>query len=339
MMASQAQGQPGDTPAGGVQPILQPVSAALSEQPSDHQSLVVTEESATIDAVNKVLPAVVTVINQSGMGMGGGTGFFISSEGYLVTNNHVVEGARNITIIYSRGGRAPATLIGTAPEFDVAVLKVEGTVPAVAEWGNSTELPLGANVIAIGSALGEYQNSVTQGILSGFNRQVGPMNNLLQTDAAINHGNSGGPVVNLAGQVIGINTMVVRGNFSDAEGLGFAIPSNVAQSVVRNLIETGNARHPFLGIQYESLNPQLAGEASLSITEGALLNSVLPGTPAERAGLRVGDVIVAINGAPVNDRQPLVSLLLEHVAGDTVTLDVFREGQTFQTELTLGERA
>jgi 2-alkenal reductase len=339
MVAARSRAGVGEGPAGGVQPLPEPVQVTAGELPQERQALVVTEESATIDAVNKVLPAVVTVINRSGMGVGSGSGFFISSDGYLVTNNHVVEGARNITIIYSRGGEAPAALVGTAPEFDLAVLKVEGAVPGVTEWGNSTELPLGANVLAIGSALGEYQNSVTQGILSGFNRQVGPMNNLLQTDAAINSGNSGGPLINLAGQVIGINTMVVRGNFSDAEGLGFAIPSNVAQSVVRNLIETGNARHPFLGIQYQSLNPQLASEAGLSITEGALLDSVLPGTPAERAGLQVGDVVVAINGAPVNDRQPLVSLLLEHVAGDTITLDVLRDGTTFQTQLTLGERA
>lgn len=339
MVAARSQPRSGDALTGGIQVLPEPVQAAVAELPQGRQSLVVTEESATVDAVSKVLPAVVTVINRSGMGVGSGSGFFISQDGYLVTNNHVVEGARNITIIYSRGGEAPATLIGTAPEFDLAVLKVEGAVPAVVEWGNSTELPLGANVLAIGSALGEYQNSVTQGILSGFNREVGPMNNLLQTDAAINHGNSGGPLVNLAGQVIGINTMVVRGNFSDAEGLGFAIPSNVAQSVVRNLIETGNARHPFLGIQYQSLNPQLASEAGLPISEGALLDSVLPGTPAERAGLQVGDVIVAINSATVNDRQPLVSLLLEHVAGDTITLDVLRDGTTFQTQLTLGERA
>jgi S1-C subfamily serine protease len=109
--------------------------------------------------------------------------------------------------------------------------------------------------------------------------------------------------------------------------------------VVRNLIETGSARHPFLGIQYQSLNPQSANQAGLSITEGALLDTILPGTPADRAGLEVGDVIVAINGAPVNDRQPLVSLLLEHVAGDTITVDVFRDGNTFQAQLTLGERA
>jgi 2-alkenal reductase len=305
----------------------------------ESQSLVITEESATVQAVEKVLPAVVTVLNQTQDGGGSGSGFFIDQNGYLVTNNHVVEGARSLTVIYAQGGRAPATLVGTAPEFDLAVLRVDGPVPAVAEWGDSGELPLGTTVIAIGSALGQYQNSVTAGILSGFNRQLGGLNGLLQTDAAINSGNSGGPLINIAGQIIGINTMVVRGGFSgDAEGLGFAIPSNIAQNVARNLIETGEARHPFLGIQYRQLNPQLAAEAGLNITQGALLDTIIDGAPAERAGLRPGDVIVTIEGQPVDDRHSLVSLLLEHVAGETITLEVTRNGQTIQTELTLGER-
>lgn len=310
-------------------------SPAVTEPPS----LTITEESATVEAVEKVLPAVVTVVSRGQVGGGSGTGFFINRDGYVVTNNHVVEGAANLQVIYAKGGRAPAILVGTAPEFDLAVIKVEGNVPAFVEWGNSGDLPLGAGVIAIGSALGQYQNSVTSGILSGFNRSLGGLNGLLQTDAAINHGNSGGPLISLGGQVIGINTMIVRGGLSDAEGLGFAIPSNIAQNVVRNLIETGQARHPFLGIQYQALNPQLATEAGLTITEGALLESVVDGTPAERAGLRPGDVIIAIEGIPVDDRHSLVSLLLEHVAGETISLEVLRDGRTIQTQLTLGERA
>jgi 2-alkenal reductase len=289
--------------------------------------------------VKKVLPAVVTVLNQGELGIGSGSGFFVDEKGYLVTNYHVIEGGRSLQVIYAQGGRSSATLVGTAPEFDLAVLKVEGTVPAVAEWGDSGELPLGANVIAIGSALGQYQNSVTAGILSGFNRQLGGLVGLLQTDAAINHGNSGGPLINLVGEVIGINTMVVRGGMSEAEGLGFAIPSNVARNVVRNLIETGEAKYPFVGIQFQPLNPQLATEANLSVTEGAILEEVIKGTPADRAGLQVSDVILAINGEPVDDRQSLISLLLEHVAGETITLEILRDGQTFETQLTLSERA
>ena len=302
------------------------------------QTLSVTEQSASVETVDNALPAVVTVLTQAGFGRGSGSGFFISQDGYIVTNNHVIEGARNILVVYAQGGRASASVVGTAPEFDLAVLKVDGPVPAVLTWGDSGELPLGATVIAIGSALGEYRNSVTSGVLSGYNRQLADMGGLLQTDAAINQGNSGGPLLNLAGQVIGINTLVARGR-GDAEGLGFAIPSSTARNVVKQLIETGEARHPFLGVHQQALHPQLANEIGLNITEGALIDSVLPNTPANRASLQAGDVIVAINGRPVDDRHPLVSLLLEHVAGDTVTLDIFRDGQVFQTQLTLGERA
>jgi len=217
------------------------------------------------------------------------------------------------------------------------VLKVDGPVPAFVQWGDSGELPLGAGVIAIGSALGQYQNTFTAGILSGFNRQLGGVGDLLQTNAAINSGNSGGPLINRAGQVVGINTMEVRGGgYSEAEGLGFAIPSNVAQLVVRNLIEIGEARSPFLGIQYQPLNPQLANEAGLDIIEGALLETIVDGTPADRVGLRAGDVIIGIDGKPVDARHSLASLLLEHVAGDTITLDVLHNGQTIQMGVVIG---
>jgi 2-alkenal reductase len=258
----------------------------------------------------------------------------------VVTNYHVVEGARDLSVVYAQGGTAPAQLVGTAPDFDLAVIKVDGPVPAVAGWGDSGELPLGEEVIAIGSALGRYQNTVTAGILSGFNRDLGGLRALLQTDTAINSGNSGGPLINTAGQVVGINTAVVRGGVANnAEGLGFAIPSNVASNVVRQLIETGEAKPAFLGIQYQPLNPQLVGETGLSVSQGAMLQEIVAGTPAARAGLQVGDVVIAINGQPIDDRHPLVSLLLEHIAGETITLDVVRDGNTLQTTITLAERA
>lgn len=305
------------------------------------QEIIINDQSSSVGAVAKVLPAVVTVIAQGVQGYGSGSGVFISADGYVVTNNHVVEDAQELVVIYAQGGRAPAKLVGTAPDFDLAVLKVEGSAPAVAAWGDSSALPLGAHVLAIGSALGEYQNTVTSGVLSGFNRELAGLRGLLQTDAAINSGNSGGPLINLAGQIVGINTAVVRGDgFSaGAEGLGFAIPSNVAEKVVQRLIESGDARPSFLGIQYKELNPQLANEQQLIISQGALLEEVVNGSPAALAGLQAGDVIVGVNGQALDDRHPLVSLLVEHVAGETITLDILRAGQTFQTQLTLGERA
>ncbi|MEM7345306.1 MAG: trypsin-like peptidase domain-containing protein [Chloroflexota bacterium] len=316
----------------------EPVLSIPPAAPAQQAPLII-EESSAIDTVEKVLPAVVTVLNQGNRGGGSGSGFFISEEGYVVTNHHVIEDARELTIVYAQGGTAPATLIGSAPEFDLAVIKVDGPVPAVAQWGDSGELPLGANVIAMGSALGRYQNTVTAGILSGFNRELGGFRGLLQTDAAINHGNSGGPLTNLAGQVVGINAMVVRGGLSEAEGLGFAIPSNIAANVVEQLIESGDVSPPFLGIQYQEINPQLALEEGLNLIDGAFLQEVVSNTPASRAGLRAGDIILSIDGQTLDDRHPLVSVLLEHVAGETISLEILRDGQRFQTSVTLGERA
>lgn len=334
-LASRGNTATASTPGGGS--LVETVANAAAAGAS---SLGGTQQSAVVEAVHKALPAVVTILTQGGMAGGGsGSGFIISQDGYVVTNNHVIEGAQNIKVVYATGGSAPAQMVGASPEFDLAVLKIEGTVPAVLDWGDSSTLPLGAPVIAIGSALGEYRNTVTGGMLSGFNRQLGNMGGLLQTDAAINQGNSGGPLINLDGKVIGINAMVVRGDFADAEGLGFAIPSNTARAVVRNLIESGDARQPFLGIRFQALNPQLANQMNVTLTEGALLEAVIDGSPAAQAGLKAGDIIVALNGQPVNDRNSLVSLLLEHVAGETITLDVLREGQTFQAQLILGQRA
>jgi 2-alkenal reductase len=333
----QAALDPDASPVNYTAPTLEQEQVNIAQSPSILESQQLIEEVATVEAVKKVLPAVVTVFNEGQLGVGSGSGFFVDKEGFLVTNYHVVANARNLTVIYAQGGTAEATLVGIAPEFDLAVLKVEGPIPATVEWGDSGELPLGSHVIAIGSALGRYQNTVTAG-MSGFNRELGSLRGLLQTDAAINSGNSGGPLINLAGQVIGINTMVVRGGMSEAEGLGFAIPSNVAIKVVQRLIETGEAKPSFLGIQYQELNPQLASEEGLNITYGALLQDVVSDTPAAQAGLRPGDVVVAINSQMIDDRHPLVSLLLEYVAGETITLDVLRDGEIFQTMLTLGER-
>ncbi len=326
---------PGAVEAVRVEPVRAVEAPALQTGP------LVVDESDTVEAVETVLPAVVTVLSRGSRGGGSGSGFFVDEAGHVVTNYHVIEGSQDLIVIYAQGGSAPARLVGTAPDFDLALLRVDGPIPAVATWGDSSALPLGAGVVAIGSALGQYQNTVTSGILSGFNRELGNLRGLLQTDAAINSGNSGGPLINLGGQVVGINTMVVRGGFSgSAEGLGFAIPSNVARTVAQRLINGGDAKPAFLGIQYQPLNPQVVSEQGLTISEGALLSDIVAGTPAQRAGLQTGDIIMAINGRPVDERNPLVSRLLEHVAGETITLEVMRNnGQVLQLSLTLGERA
>ncbi|MBA3534763.1 MAG: trypsin-like peptidase domain-containing protein, partial [Ardenticatenales bacterium] len=285
-----------------------------------------------VSAVQRAQPATVRVRTNQGSG----SGFIISESGYIVTNHHVVEGARQFVVDYARGEQVPATLVGSAPEFDLAVLKVDGPVPAAIVWGDSSALPLGGTVIAIGSALGDYQNSVTVGILSGVNRELGSLIGLLQTDAAINHGNSGGPLLNRAGEVIGINTMVVRGSSSDAEGLGFAIPSNIARAITQQLIDSGQAQRPLMGISLLALNSQVAQERGLSVTEGAYIQEVTANSAAARAGLQAGDVIIAIAGRPVTDREPLQMHVLSHVPGEQLSLTILRNGQSMEMQLTLG---
>ncbi|MCC7355957.1 MAG: trypsin-like peptidase domain-containing protein, partial [Anaerolineae bacterium] len=289
-------------------------SALLASDPAN---------DALVAAVARVQPATVTVLNRSAGGSG--SGVFIDKGGHLLTNNHVVEDGRSFQIIYDDGGRAPATLVGTAPEFDLAVLKVSGRVPAWAPLGDSAAMPVGSRVAAIGSALGGFRNTVTAGVLSAHNRSLGELDGLLQTDAAINQGNSGGPLINLAGEIIGINTMVLRGGFGDvAEGLGFAVPSNVAKAVASQLIAKGKVDRPYLGITYEPLNPQLAEENGLDVTTGAFIQSVVPGGPSNKAGLKAKDVILAINEQQLDDHYTLAQVLLRSAVGDVVTLQVAR---------------
>ena len=300
---------------------------AIPTASPEHLTPIVTEEHTPVQAVEKVLPAVVTVVNEAGLfGIGSGSGFFISEEGYVVTNNHVVKGAKKLSIIYAHGDTAPATLVGAASQFDLAVLKVDGEVPTVAKWGDSSELPLGAAVIAIGSALGRYQNTVTAGILGGFNRDVAGLRALLQTDAAINQGNSGGPLINLHGEVIGINTLTIRGGFARAEGLNFAVNGNIAKIVSRELIERGQVESPYLGAEYQELS------------RGILVREVFEDTPANRAGLQARDIILTVNGRHVGERRPLITLLLEHHPGDTISLELLRDEIVFETTLILGYR-
>src|SRR5581483_7095151 len=226
-------------------PVSQEIKAVTSNQPPIVHNLTVNSTSEIINAVSQVEPAVVTVITNLSLsnGFGGtaqasGSGVIISQDGYIITNNHVIEGASNVDVIYYDGGRASASVVGADPVTDIAVLKVNGKVPAFVSFGDSNALQLGEWVIAIGSPLGNYRGSVTVGVVSGLNRSVASQTGLIQTDAAINHGNSGGPLINVAGQIVGINTLVVRDAVggAPAEGLGFAVPSATVQSVAQQLI-------------------------------------------------------------------------------------------------------
>ncbi|MGB8252430.1 MAG: trypsin-like peptidase domain-containing protein [Anaerolineaceae bacterium] len=263
-------------------------------------------ETSIVDAVQHVGPAVVTVtgtipgqmtfFGQSSDATVSGSGLFISDQGYILTNNHVVEGTQDIQVILSDGQQEKATIVGTDQYSDVAVLKTDGKVPAVATLGNSDILTPGETVIAIGSPLGDFKNTVTVGVVSATGRSIDTgsgyqIENLIQTDAAINQGNSGGPLVNLAGQVIGINTLIVRnsGTGAVAEGLGFAIPINTAQAVASQIMQKGFFARPYIGINYQSITPDIASAYNLPVQWGVYISKIAPGSPASEANLQVGE--------------------------------------------------
>jgi 2-alkenal reductase len=297
-----------------------------------------------------VAPAVVTVLNTGPQGSGSGSGVIISDKGYILTNNHVVDGATKLAVVFNDGGRRDAKLIGTDPLNDVAVIQVSGKLPAVAAVGDASALQPGEQVLAIGSPLGNFRNTVTAGVVSALNRSVGSMEGLIQTDAAINSGNSGGPLINLSGEVVGINTLVVRSDelssgAAPVEGLGFSVPSTIFRGVAEQLIANGKVAYPFLGVSYLPIDGSLAAELSLPVQSGALIQSsrqgqpaIQPGTAAAKAGLREGDIITAIDNKQLDGSTSLRQLLLLHKPGDSVTLSILRDGKTSSVQVTLGER-
>lgn len=359
-------------------PLAQPVSSL--SQPAQQataaplptvQPLQSSGDSAVVAAVKQVSPAVVTVVNTLNADAAGaqqqqlpgldpnapqeqaratGSGVIISADGLIVTNNHVVESARSLAVIFADGTRQDAELVGTDPLTDLAVIRVGGKVPAFAPLGDSDALQPGETVIAIGSPLGDFKNSVTVGVVSALNRTVPGtgQEGLIQTDAAINHGNSGGPLVNLQGQVVGINTLVVRGNGltgDQAEGLGFSVPSNTVKFVGDALIASGKVEYPYLGISYSMIDAELAAQENLAVQNGALIGAsstrqpaVVSGAPADKAGLRDGDIITAISDTKLDSNTSLRAALLKHKPGETVTLEVLRDGKPLSVNVTLTTR-
>ena len=336
----------GNTPTG---------SNAAQQQAATQQ-----QTNGVIDARNaaKVAgPAVVTVVNKMQATTGGrgsfgqgqapealGSGVIIDSQGDIITNEHVVNGQQSLSVIFQDGTQVPATLIGADAFSDIAVIKVDAKVPAVAQFGDSDALEPGQPVVAIGSALGDYKNTVTAGIVSALHRQLGDgstsTQDLVQTDAAINHGNSGGPLLDLNGNVIGINTAVVRstGTMGDvAEGLGFAIPSNTAKSVAQQLMQSGSIAHPYLGITYQAITPDFATQNNLSVQQGVYVTDVASGSPAEQAGIQPDSIITKFDGVPLGSDtgSTLVTLLTKHKVGDSVTLSVIGPNSTTAKDVTV----
>lgn len=341
--------QTADSPA--VQPTREPrVEAGTGE---DSFTLSLTEFSTTItDAVELVSPSVVTVLSTLSEGEinpgnpeVSGSGVIISPEGYILTNNHVVDGSRDIRVILADGRELPADLVGSDSFADLAVLQTDpAQLGNHAALGNSDTLNPGEPVIAIGSPLGKFKNTVTVGVISATERMLRisenyQMEGLIQTDAAINQGNSGGPLVNLAGEVIGINTLIVRGGSSTgAEGLGFAIPSNMARAISIQIIQDGYVSRPYLGIRWEWINPGIAQAYNLPVEWGAFVSSVLPGTPASRAGLERGDIIIKLGDQTLDGDTPFINALYQYTPGNTVELLVQRGNQQVKLPLTFGEQ-
>ncbi len=283
-----------------------------------------------------------------------GTGVIVDADGIIITNRHVVpKGTSEVSITLSDGTELKDVEVlgrtGDGDPLDIAFLKVKdkkGKELKPAKLGDSSKVQVGDKVVAIGNALGEFQNTVTSGIISGYGRNVEAgdaqssesLQNLFQTDAAINQGNSGGPLVNMSGEVIGINTAVAAG---EAQNIGFAIPISDVKGLVNGVLKTGKLERSYLGVIYVPLDEKYAYEYNLDAKEGAYLapNSgkgpVLPGSPAEKAGLKEKDIIIKVNDTDINDKNSLTSVIGQYAVGDKVNLTVIRGGQTQNVEATL----
>src|SRR5438067_1926732 len=307
-----------------------------------------------VGVVNELLPSVVTVISRlpNGTAQSSGSGFVIdATRGYVVTNNHVVENVRDnnagasFDVIFSDNRVVKdAKLVGRDDKTDVAVLQVPPQGLKAAALANSDDAPVGSTVVAIGSALGELQNTVTSGIVSAKGRRVPEtdtvvLEDLIQTDAAINEGNSGGPFIwATTKQVVGMNTLVNRE--AGAEGLGFAIASNTVRDIANELITNGKIDRGAIGIAYNLLTPRLAASLSLpSDTQGVIITQILPSSPAAQSGLKVNDVITKINTQQIDGTHPISSILLHTRPGDKVTLTIIRDGKQQTVDLTLGRQS
>ena len=373
-------------------------SVTKSVEPENNQKekiVKVEEESAVIKAVEKVSPAVVSIIVTKdlpiieryytdpfsgddffrnffgndfgdffGFGIphyrkkgtekreiGGGTGFIISSDGYIVTNKHVVaDKEAEYTVLMNDESKHKAEVLARDPINDIAVLKIEGQDLPTVKFGDSSTLKVGQTVIAIGNALGEFRNTVSTGVISGLSRSITAggagigseqLVGVIQTDASINPGNSGGPLLNLAGQVIGINTAMASG----AENIGFAIPINAVKNTIESVRKYGRIVRPWLGVRYVMVNKTIAEENKLSVDYGALIVrgqkvtdlAVLPGSPADKAGLEENDIILEVNGQKIDQDHPLAMVISRYQPGDEITLKVLHKGKEKEVKVKLEE--
>jgi serine protease Do len=315
-----------------------PVSTALSGS-----------TSPVVQVSDKVGPAVVAITNRQQVtdwfghsqltDAGSGSGVVFDSRGYIVTNNHVVDGAKELTVSFD-DGKTPITakLVGADPWSDLAVIKVDTANLPVAEFGNSDTLHVGELAVAIGNAVGEFERTVTAGIISGLNRKMqmddGRELSLIQTDAAINPGNSGGPLVNELGQVIGINTVKIKA--TGIEGLGFAIPINTVRQVVNQLVDKGSVSWPYLGVSLVDKDIA-AARLNVNFDHGVLVYDVVANGPSANAGIKKNDIILSINGKAVESSSEIKNLVRTYSVGAKVTVVVTRNGAQQTFTVTLGQ--
>lgn len=319
----------------------------------------VEEDSAVIDVAKKASPSVVSISGTSNsfdffgnarQGSSAGTGFIVSSDGLILTNKHVVSDQNAKYTVFTNDGKEYKAIIkATDPLNDLAFVKIDAKNLPVLKLGNSDDIQVGQRVVAIGNALGQYQNSVTTGVVSAIGRaiQAGDssgngsesLENVIQTDAAINPGNSGGPLVNLEGQAIGINTAIDQ----QGQSIGFAIPINVAKTALQSVLTSGRVIRPMLGVRYIPITKEFAATNNLSVTEGAYLYggnntiAIIASSPASAAGLKEGDIITKINNDKISSSQSLSGILTKYSVGDKVNITYIRDGQTKNVTVTLSE--
>ena len=322
--------------------------------------------------VRRVVPAVVTVVNEqvaaSAADLGGdaatpvagaaggdiaaplptgvGSGFFVDDQGHVVTNQHVVDGGDTFEVILDNGEARPATLVGADPLSDLAVLKVDGAVPAALAFGDSGALAVGESVLAVGSSLGDFGGTVTEGIVGALGRDLpsvpgnAPYSNMIQHDAAINPGNSGGPLVDASGAVVGVNTLGINEapGAGPVQGLFFAIPASSARRVVASLIADGRVRYPYIGASLREVSPGLGIAGTKPGDYGAKIVAVVPNGPAANAGIQPGDVLIGVGDVQMDRQTGFTEALFAHRPGEVVTITLLRDGQQQTVDVTLGER-
>ena len=338
---------------------LSAAKTPTADAPAPTTVLNVKEESALTDTVNKVLPGIVTLIVQSSRRDSAGrliestnlgSGVVIDPRGFIITNQHVIDGGSKITVKFSNGDEQPGVLVGDdSPFIDIALVRVQPNNLTPVAIGDSNSLILGQRVLAIGSiAFGanysDFRNNVTQGVVSGLKRRWPRddvvMEDLIQTDASVNRGNSGGALVTLNGELVGITTTVVRAteDGSQVQGVAFAIPSSTFKPIVDELMKGGKVLRPYIGIQHQQITAQVARQNNLPVTNGAVVLDVVSDSPAARAGLRRGDIILRLANTEITEEMPYLNVLIRQKPSTSVPVTYLRGGRETTVDLAIGQR-